>query len=27
LVLLTRISGDPKYENGPLIMGFDITAS
>jgi hypothetical protein len=26
LVLQTRISGDPKYENSPLIVGFDITA-
>ena len=26
LVLQTRISGDPKYENSPLIVGFDISA-
>ena len=26
LVLQTRISGDPKYENNPLMVGFDISA-
>jgi hypothetical protein len=26
LVLQTRISGDPKYENSPLMVGFDISA-
>ena len=26
LVLQTRINGDPKYENSPLMVGFDISA-
>jgi hypothetical protein len=26
LVLQTKISGDPKYENSPLMVGFDISA-
>ncbi|HET9805824.1 MAG TPA: hypothetical protein VFP49_02830 [Nitrososphaeraceae archaeon] len=27
LSLLTKIAGDPKYENNPLIVSFDIEAS